>query len=112
MSDWSSDVCSSDLRRPRPRAGVQVGGAKVQDRLAIQADEDPLTVEGGTQRARNTPRDPTADVRPHRVEVPLVTAHPRSEDRRVGKDGVSPCRSRGPRYLEQKHHTSNSQYRT
>src|SRR3546814_11962732 len=63
ISDWSSDVCSSDLRRhiqPYPTAG---GGIKA----------------GGKER---------------------------SEERRVGKESVSTCRSRWSPYHEKKQVTS------
>src|SRR3546814_1567686 len=63
ISDWSSDVCSSDL-------DIAVGGND----------------EAGPQR-RRLPRD----------RLPIV-AEARSEERRVGKECVSTCRSRWSPY--------------
>src|SRR3546814_5766303 len=84
ISDWSSDVCSSDLL-----AGVLVGGEaclhKVQDlahqglvaaAALLQHEEglDPLGADGVGHTDR------------------------RSEERRVGKECVSTCRSRWSPY--------------
>src|SRR3546814_16208905 len=68
ISDWSSDVCSSDLpaRREQRRGDV----------LHLRHDREP---QGGRVQS---PRD-------------LPTLHGgRSEERRVGKECVSTCRSR------------------
>src|SRR3546814_10202899 len=77
ISDWSSDVCSSDLLRDqgRPLAGGDGGG--VQRRLGegvVRGDE--IVGERG-QRDAGLQRPPQ-----------------RSEARRVGKECVSTCRSR------------------
>src|SRR3546814_17988541 len=75
ISDWSSDVCSSDLRRPRDRRG---------------ASWSPCRCPGGSARCPRgapPPRRP-ATTRPHE----------RSEERRVGKECVSTCRSRWSPY--------------
>src|SRR3546814_4773690 len=66
ISDWSSDVCSSDLRAP--------GRAVIDDRR----------VGGGGHRAE--------------VAIELLRIHVRSEERRVGKECVSTCRSRWSPY--------------
>src|SRR3546814_10007197 len=62
ISDWSSDVCSSDLRHRRPAPlppfGPPSGGPFLRQELAV----------------------------------------PRSEERRVGKECVSTCRSRWSPY--------------
>src|SRR3546814_4488311 len=99
ISDWSSDVCSSDLhRRPVPvlhghdlamkirrhAAHVVVAGRNDGDRLLghVDAGED-------TRRLRDAGQ-PFVD---HGgVEM-------RSEERRVGKGCVSTCRSRWAPYL-------------
>src|SRR3546814_6700034 len=77
ISDWSSDVCSSDLLdRGRPDLRLQL-------------------------RRCGTPGDPRlcADLppRPAGLEVPGRLAG-RSEERRVGKECVSPCRCRWSPY--------------
>src|SRR3546814_11574875 len=105
ISDWSSDVCSSDLldahgiaerhegrhrlallqgldgallgEARRAQAGVLVGdGARADDRA-------------GDQRPR------PGDVRDQLREIELPAHAPlRSEERRVGKESVRTCRSR------------------
>src|SRR3546814_6096562 len=91
ISDWSSDVCSSDLadqfadllvekiRRRDPRAGARDGAA--------------------VGHARRCGADGDARVG-RRVEaiVSAFAADRRSEERRVGKECVSTCRYRGSPY--------------
>src|SRR3546814_8063964 len=69
ISDWSSDVCSSDLTRL-----VRLDGAQDQS----------------VGRARQAPGQVDADEGEHGDE--------RSEERRVGKECVSTCRSRWSPY--------------
>src|SRR3546814_1609903 len=66
ISDWSSDVCSSDLR---PRRGVA----------------------GDPRGRRITPHDHHAARENHAADAGLPG---RAEERRVGKECVSTCRSR------------------
>src|SRR3546814_3500261 len=72
ISDWSSDVCSSDL---------EVGGAGVR---LHREERDPLPPHDGLE------------VAPHRVAPFGVGV--RSEERRVGKECVSTCRYRWSPY--------------
>src|SRR3546814_9151808 len=74
ISDWSSDVCSSDLL-----AWTEVGG----ELLTIEA----VTVSGKGQ-IRTTGK--LGEVMTESVQAALS----RSEERRVGKECVSTCRSR------------------
>src|SRR3546814_9780365 len=76
ISDWSSDVCSSDLPTSVPPDGDQ---AAAPPRAPTPAAVD--------HRSVPPPRPPIADPR---VE--------RSEERRVGKECVSTCRSRWSPY--------------
>src|SRR3546814_15227325 len=54
ISDWSSDVCSSDLPKARPFAGVELGGTKCICTLAhgpthvLDQRTIPTTVPGET----------------------------------------------------------------
>src|SRR3546814_2786375 len=75
ISDWSSDVCSSDLSfiDAKMEQG-KVTGANVSVRID---DEFMRAVESGT---------------PYRQQYPISSD--RSEERRVGKECVSTCRSR------------------
>src|SRR3546814_21172537 len=94
-SDWSSDVCSSDLERVREFGIVEhdVG------RLAAKLEEDAL------QRLRRRFHDPPPGARgsgegaevPPRVGDELLAQaglFGRSVEPRVGKEGVNTCSSR------------------
>src|SRR3546814_8715568 len=83
ISDWSSDVCSSDLAA-RGAAIEALGGAKagvleLQNRLAKASDHIHSQLLSADARAC------------HASET-------RSEERRVGKECVSTCRSRWSPY--------------
>src|SRR3546814_3550035 len=79
ISDWSSDVCSSDLPRPQAKGdririlqGIVlidpfIPQTKIDDRIERDAFSDLDRITGGSER---------------------------SEERRVGKECVSTCRSR------------------
>src|SRR3546814_16482605 len=91
ISDWSSDVCSSDLDRHQL---LDLGGRKHVAVDAVQPDRlDPaahfLQLVLGMRQGQN------ATLAEHDVEVELLAQSlPRSEERRVGKECVSTCRSR------------------
>src|SRR3546814_6572294 len=85
MSDWSSDVCSSDL-----------GGIGGVFRRPVQV-VDMLNPANLWERACSRRRP----VSWHLVVCPIAFASkpaPRSEERRVGKECVSTCRSRWSPY--------------
>src|SRR3546814_11665688 len=106
ISDWSSDVCSSDLvelRHAVTEALAVGGGEKVHRRKDIaeaaarHLDVARLVHAGGDEdgvvaAAQGGEAFGAADVA---VEV---EDDPRSEERRVGKEGVSTCRSRWSPY--------------
>src|SRR3546814_9187879 len=78
ISDWSSDVCSSDL----PLAGEQsLPGGRPCAGGANPGAVESRQVRGWHESARLDVHDPAQ---------PLL----RSEERRVGKECVSTCRSR------------------
>src|SRR3546814_19791847 len=97
ISDWSSDVCSSDLARAAesvPRAG---DAARVRDRRRLRRGrgETPVRSLGPDHRDDGNAR----------TVLPLLLPRPqpqeprsqyRSDERRVGKEGASKCRSRWP----------------
>src|SRR3546814_7715658 len=83
ISDWSSDVCSSDLPHRGRRGGEPGGGRRhpaVRDvahprlRELVGGSSDPPTFASGVSRSGRGRR--------------------RSEERRVGEECVSTCRSR------------------
>src|SRR3546814_15555128 len=87
ISDWSSDVCSSDLVEEDTADPLAPG-------LAVDAGEDhePLRLVGATDQRLGSVEDDAVAVN-LRVR-PVV----RSEERRVGKECVSTCRSRWSPY--------------
>src|SRR3546814_21027449 len=84
ISDWSSDVCSSDLR---PRCVARRHDSKTVRIFQIPSVE---TTKRRTIGPRLLPPRPR---RPGGSDTPA-----RSEERRVGKECVSTCRSRWSPY--------------
>src|SRR3546814_12524035 len=108
ISDWSSDVCSSDLTNPRnvgeikEASGVgEVGNAKCGDimRIYLQVEDniikDVKFKTFGCSAAIATSSMVTELVKGKNLEeARQISNQARSEARRVGKEGVSKCRSR------------------
>src|SRR3546814_6311648 len=82
ISDWSSDVCSSDLLAA-PRDHVMNPLIVVSD----VAHEDGLMMRDAVPQAPN-------DLEVRIGRGPALRDRLRSEERRVGKECVSTCRSR------------------
>src|SRR3546814_11140808 len=92
ISDWSSDVCSSDLRDAllvgdRAEIFLDSGEAKVENAEYVVHSGK---IRGSAQYAK---REETAIIR---------LKDGRSEERRVGKECVSTCRSRWSPYHQKK----------
>src|SRR3546814_5386905 len=84
ISDWSSDVCSSDLAQGGKVAMFCTGGIRCEKSTAYlrsQGFDDVYHLEGGILKYLET-----------------VAPEERSEERRVGKECVSTCRSRWSPY--------------
>src|SRR3546814_1870117 len=79
ISDWSSDVCSSDLC------------VKSSSSSAIATSASPAASRSGS-----------IVVSAGSAILPAHAAKPRSEERRVGQECVSSCRSRWSPYHEKK----------
>src|SRR3546814_16632039 len=101
ISDWSSDVCSSDLRRNQfrlailHRRGCQMignveGGAKSGEIKYSFVAGFTATILVGIAGAFIS------------IAMPGILLAIRSEERRVGKECVSTCRSRWSTYHEKK----------
>src|SRR3546814_21038074 len=89
ISDWSSDVCSSDLaeRAEQPHEQRRRGG--------------PVDVVIAENRHRFAGLDRIGEPRGGRVHI--TAQRGRSEERRGGQKGVSTCRSRwSPYHLKNK----------
>src|SRR3546814_12110237 len=98
ISDWSSDVCSSDL--PRPEAARLPPDRAARSRrqwLPCVADSGRVTAPA----PRAIGRCPAAG----RRSWPSDCCRGRSEERRVGKECVSTFRSGGSQYHEKKKRT-------
>src|SRR3546814_12122275 len=99
ISDWSSDVCSSDLSweeiefvdLPHPIVGVVI--------VVVELDLLPGRVALGPQRR--------LDAAPLFVRGRAIRE--RSEERRVGQACVSTCRSRLSPYQSKKKHINYSE---
>src|SRR3546814_16893490 len=103
ISDWSSDVCSSDLLADR-LATERAVTAELGDRaLRPVAELAYQRQAGGVAEGREHHRGAGSAPRPARPR----RAPPRSsEERRVGKECVIPCRSRwSPSHKTQKTNT-------
>src|SRR3546814_13617258 len=89
ISDWSSDVCSSDLAEFVLLAGHahQPAHALDQEVVAGARGIGPGLAEAG-DRAVDQPR----------IDLRQAVVIERSEERRVGKECVSTCRSRWSPY--------------
>src|SRR3546814_18798886 len=104
ISDWSSDVCSSDLAATaRCRAAL--------DPLlqALECAPNPIAVKAGLPAlglGLALPRLPLVELNdgPDRARLHQAL---RSEERRVGKECVSTCRSRWSPYHSKKKNIQN-----
>src|SRR3546814_15743399 len=104
ISDWSSDVCSSDLTRD---IGLEGSVHQPQPQLlpgdgaALEIDLEGNRETGGRMYGNRAVAVVHPDRLPHLDRPPrglLVDDAGRSEERRVGKECVSTCRSRGTPY--------------
>src|SRR3546814_20623149 len=103
ISDWSSDVCSSDLFVNLWRyylmyceGGFRGGG--IQAAISPSTSVDAAVVATAPPSAREKPMAP-------------VTPPRRTAERRVGKECVSTCRSRWSPYHSQNKKIYNDTYR-
>src|SRR3546814_19066509 len=96
ISDWSSDVCSSDLDLSVERLAERLGKTRKSESLSNQlrkaAGLNPLAINLLREAHEPLPRDAQGLAAPIK-RVPL-----RSEERRVGKECVRTCRSRCTQY--------------
>src|SRR3546814_18950832 len=111
ISDWSSDVCSSDLdvggdpARDRcfPAHREQLGrGVEARKTLdlprTIEFHVDPATAAEFEHMAARAGYDLAAQLHHLSLRTCAFAQARRSEERRVGKECVSTCRSRWSQY--------------
>src|SRR3546814_12541069 len=96
ISDWSSDVCSSDLEigvgvEALHEAGALVAQVALHLEVGLEAEGQRVAVlQAAAELAMQRRLRQIGDVRGH--------ARHSSEERRVGKECVSTCRSRWSQY--------------
>src|SRR3546814_20460036 len=99
ISDWSSDVCSSDLVELRFACGKEHQRAWKRLGLLFPVPRSPFPVPASERhRAQGALLQPHVL---HHLEAVTGQTHlaaGRSEERRVGKECVSTCRSRWAPY--------------
>src|SRR3546814_13149673 len=101
ISDWSSDVCSSDLLSLADEMDVQ---DKPKDAFESELDD----VNAELERLSDSLAQPTftaEDALASADDEPDFDFLSRSEERRVGKECVSTCRSRWSPYHSKKKKT-------
>src|SRR3546814_16300855 len=98
ISDWSSDVCSSDIQEDAMRAVIFDLDGTICDpsgRLYhLDGEKDWKSFHAAA--GDDTPIDPIVQL--VRMLFKAAEAGDRSEERRVGKECVSTCRSRWSPY--------------
>src|SRR3546814_21064468 len=110
ISDWSSDVCSSDL--PLPLDALILANPWTYEGSEDDESDAPALPPAAAIRARYLARlrDPTSLLRLLKGEVDLKK---RSAERRVGKECVSTSRSRwSPYHYTKKHQLNKTEQNT
>src|SRR3546814_16183029 len=92
ISDWSSDVCSSDLKPACAASAAQGSGVRAPSRDRVSGQF--LRASGSLTSSKGISTCPSPNSR--------------SEERRVGKECVSTCRSRWSPYNYKKKNKSNN----
>src|SRR3546814_12650669 len=105
ISDWSSDVCSSDLRNPRnSKASIGIVNQEILFDPFFTPYET-LEIQAGLYGVPRAKRRSMELLRAVHLDD-----KPRSEERRVGKEWVSTCRSRwSPEHIKKKSHNLKNQ---
>src|SRR3546814_15544737 len=107
ISDWSSDVCSSDLLKISAKRGF----ASISPGNAVAALGQPCQHPALAGQVRGADGDEGAAVAQQRQDAgghdAVAVVDQRSEERRVGKECVSTCRSRWSPYNQKKNNNYN-----
>src|SRR3546814_16357927 len=108
IRDWSSDVCSSDLTLAQIREQMSLAVDRVMTEGSLY---DPELAALAIKQARGDLVEAIFLLRAYRTTLPRFGAGEpldtsRSEERRVGNAGVSPCQSRWwPEHKKKKKNT-------
>src|SRR3546814_18109001 len=100
ISDWSSDVCSSDLGLYA--CNSILGALAARERTGRGQHVEVCLYDSGIAMLINVASNyllSGKDARRFGNGHPSIVPYTRSEERRVGKECVSPCRSRWSPYL-------------
>src|SRR3546814_18004169 len=95
ISDWSSDVCSSDLIQTAQESERILARYK---RLGWRVDPIMCARQKEPQRSPPAQGRECSPFRFAQAKGFFITGYQRSEERRVGKECVSTCRSRWSPY--------------
>src|SRR3546814_19010545 len=109
ISDWSSDVCSSDLSGATrgERMAARISRCHLRNPRCTASRGKPHHPFTPSAASRGKPHKPFMPSAVSRGKPPFMPSAarsagyrgtgtaPRSEERRVGKEGVSTCRTRG-----------------
>src|SRR3546814_13675142 len=98
ISDWSSDVCSSDLGEGSAKARPGVGRRIERAARSVVRPRPLVSARAARLQAFQKLLGTAAFLQ--------LLEHGRSEERRVGKECVSPCRSRWSPYHSNKQPTT------
>src|SRR3546814_12263175 len=106
ISDWSSDVCSSDLglfAAIVTERAERALSALAMDEIRARSLEEPLRLFGRQLMDSYMSKALLGVFR-----IAIIEHVRRSEERRVGKEGVSKCRSRCEEVHKKKHKSKKS----
>src|SRR3546814_18887796 len=101
ISDWSSDVCSSDLYAARQSPVVQEALERIAALYAVEKAIRGRPPDERRQVRQKRSRPAAEDLFAWReITLPKLSGRSdsRSEERRVGRECGSTCRSRGAPY--------------
>src|SRR3546814_1699678 len=91
ISDWSSDVFSSDLDAHMCVVAITVRSARAADDVVVEHGLDRPALLPGVVRQELAAEQPLLLAREHGIDDGRGELALRSEERRVGKEGDSTC---------------------